>query len=49
MTKLLAGCRMVPAEAFSIFWRRRSWLGWGIGRKLVEREVEQPAGQRAFS
>ena len=48
VTKLLTGCRTIPAEAFSIFWRQRSWLGMGIGRELVEREAEQPAVQRAF-
>jgi len=48
VTKLLAGCRTTPAEDFSIFWMRRSWLEQGIGRELVEREVEQPAVQRTF-
>lgn len=46
--KLLADCPVIPAGAFSIVWRRMSWFGWDIGRELVEREVEQPAVQRAF-
>ena len=46
--KLPAGCRVVPVEASSVFWRQMSWLEWGIGRELVEREIEQPAVQRAF-
>ena len=48
MTRPVAGCRTGPAEASWIFWRRMSWLERGIGRELVEREVEQPAVQRAF-